>query len=278
MLPDFLIIGAQKAGTTSLAKNLARHPDIHMPADEIHYFDKDFNFRKGVEWYENHFTGAKQGQAIGEKTPDYLWANGNGVEGHLPFVHKNIYNTLPEARLIVILRNPVERAISAVNHIIRSGRISPLHNIDDLLTGKKKHLVEGHGVIDKGRYYNQLKAYCEYFDLKQILVLFFEDEVEQNPALGLRHVCDFLNINPDIEFADKYSKFNEFGSSRLGLVIKYYLPFMKLLSKVLNLFFPSPKARPNQETVSKLYEIYRDQNEKLFDLLQRKPASWTMDK
>lgn len=159
VLPNFLIIGAQKAGTSWLAGKLRQHPDVYMPEYEIHYFDKDLHFAKGIAWYESHFSRVGKETAIGEKTPDYLWANGIGVEGHLPDVHRNIFEALPQANLIVSLRNPAERVISVVNHIMGSGRISPFHKIDDLLTGERKHLVEGHVVIDYGRYYRQLEAY-----------------------------------------------------------------------------------------------------------------------
>lgn len=102
-----------------------------------------------------------------------------------------MFETLPHAKLIISLRNPVERAISAVHHIIRSGRISPLHSVDDLLVGKKHYLVEGHGVIDKGRYYRQIKAYSEYFDQTQMLILIFEKDIVQNPSLGLKKCAIF---------------------------------------------------------------------------------------
>lgn len=120
-LPNFLIIGAQKAGTSWLAYQLEKHPEIYLPKKEIHYFDKGFNYQKGLSWYEKQFDEVTEQKAIGEKTPEYLWANGEGWEDHQSDVHQKIFQTLPEAKLIVTLRNPVDRAISAINHIIRSG-------------------------------------------------------------------------------------------------------------------------------------------------------------
>jgi hypothetical protein len=276
-LPNFLIIGAQKSGTTWLAKNLRQHPDIFVAPHEIHFFDKGRNFSKGVSWYEGHFARAKDERAVGEKTPDYLWANGQGVEGHLPDVHRNIYDTLPEAKLIAVLRNPVERAISAVNHIIRSGRVSPLYlyNIDDLLLGNKRDLIEGHGVIDYGRYYRQIKAYQEFFDAAQMLILIFEEDVIQEPASGLRKACAFLGVDPSFQFRDRGRRRN-IGSSKVGLILGHYLPFLRLPFRLVDRYLPATKARPSESVVQRLYRIYEEENGKLFDLVGRRPVSWQL--
>ena len=240
-LPTFLIIGAQKAGTSWLADMLSQHPEVFMVPYEIHYFDKDFNFSKGIEWYKAHFSGVKDEKAIGEKTPDYLWANGRGVEGHLPDVHKNIYKTLPDAKLIVILRNPVERAISAINHIIASGRISPFHSIDDLLLGKKHYLISGHGVIEYGMYYQQIVAYLEYFKREQLLILIFEEDVIKNQSSSLRKVCDFVGVEPDFNFSNTQKKINVYSKSKPRLIFDYYFPFLKPFTGVIDKLFPLSK-------------------------------------
>src|SRR5262249_40448697 len=74
--PNFIIIGAQKSGTTWLARHLRNHPEVFLVRGEIHFFDKDFNFARGRDWYESQFAAATTHRAIGEKTPEYLWANG----------------------------------------------------------------------------------------------------------------------------------------------------------------------------------------------------------
>ena len=79
MLPNLLIIGAQKCGTTWLARMLGQHPDVFMAEEEIHFFDRAHNFARGTAWYESHFAAAAGQSAVGEKTPDYLWAEGRGA-------------------------------------------------------------------------------------------------------------------------------------------------------------------------------------------------------
>jgi len=102
-LPNVLIIGAQKSGTSWFARLLSQHPDIYFYESEIHFFDKTYNYRKGIEWYKGHFNNAPATKWIGEKTPDYLWANGLGEEGHAQDVHKRIFRHLPDVKLIVKL-------------------------------------------------------------------------------------------------------------------------------------------------------------------------------
>lgn len=275
-LPTFLIIGAQKSGTSWLANKLRQHPDVFIPRGEIHYFDKEFNLTKGIEWYREKFREAAGAIAVGDKTPDYLWTDGCGVEGYMPGAHQRLHRTIPQARLVILLRNPVERAISAVNHIIRTGRISPLHKIDDLLVGKKSHLVEGHGIIDKGRYHRQLQAYRECFASSQMLVLIFEEDVVANATGGLSKVCPFIGVDPSFEFVIDDRKINAFNRSQVGLTVEYYLPFLKRLSRRMERHLPARKAYPSESAVRKLYGIYEQDNEKLFEFLGRRVHAWEL--
>lgn len=275
MLPNFLIIGAQKAGTSWLAAHLEQHSDVYVYPQEIHFFDKDFNFSKGITWYEKHFTGVGKQIAIGEKTPDYLWANGHGVEGHLPDVHLHICRYLPKARFIISLRNPVERAISAANHILRTGRVSPQHSIDELLIGGQQHLLAGHGVLEYGDYWRQLEAYFTLFDANQFMILIFEEDIVQNPHMGLQKACLHLGIDPAFSFMLVDEKENAYRYSRPRLLLNYYFPFLRFLTKPIDWVFPARKARPQPVTLAALYARYAEGNQKLENLLGRKlPAAW----
>ena len=274
IVPNFLIIGAQKAGSSWLANMLSQHPDIFMYPEEIHFFDKDYNWKKGVDWYTSHFVKVKGEKAIGEKTPDYLWANGQGTEGHLPEVHLNIYSILGNAKLIAILRNPVDRAISAANHIIRSGRISPLHNLDDLLIGNKRNLLEPHGVIDYGFYGKQLEAFYEYFNPEKILILIYEEVLLQHPEKGLEKVCKYLEVDHTFEFTGTARTINVGHGSLCSLALKYYLPFGRDYIRIIDKFFKPMKRRPSRKTIKKLYELYENENKRLFEMLGREIESW----
>jgi hypothetical protein len=275
MLPDFLIIGVQKSGTTWLAHLLRQHTDVYMPEGEVHFFDKVHNYQKGEEWYRECFADAEAEQTVGEKTPDYIWTNGTGVEGHDPDVHKNVYRTLPDAKLIVLFRNPVNRAVSATKHIIRSGRVSPRHSLDDLLVGDKHDLIAGHGVLEYGYYDKHLAAYLDLFSRSQILALFFEEEVVASPRDGFEKVAQFLSLSGTKEIEGVEERVNAHEVSLLELYANYYAPRLGGLARRLRSIFPQQIAPPSSETIARLYEHYAGHNQRLAELIERPlPESW----
>ena len=275
-LPNFLIIGTQKAGTTWLQHMLRQHPDVYLPSLEVHFFDKAHRYRRGLSWYQQFFEEADGETAVGEKTPDYCWTNQSGAEGHLPSVHHNIYRVLPEAKLILIVRNPVDRAISAVNHLIRTRRVPPWYSVDELLLGDKQDLAEEHGVIDYGRYYRHIQAYLELFDRNQLLVLVFEKDIVGDPKTGLEKVTEFLSVDSSYRFEGLQERQNTAGVSKVGLYLRYYLPASKPIVKGIDKYILGRdyKQAPTDETLRALYDLYRAENEQLFRFLGRQIPKW----
>ncbi len=285
-LPNFLLVGAQKAGTTWVANNLGQHPEVFMPRGEIHYFDREDNFNRGLDWYKKFFARSEK-KLIGEKTPNYLWVVDKKITSrfgnHLPFVQRNIYNALPEAKLILVLRDPVERLISALNHYRRQGQISPFANVDEVLIGNKRHLSEQFGLFSMGKYYSHIKAYQKYFSPSQMLILTFEEDIVREPILTLKKVCNFLEINPSFDFLDIDKKANEFTKIRVGTALVNHLNHFPTSSRLqkLSKYFDGPlmgpqmtKVRPSEVVISELNKMYARENEKLFDLLGYRVASW----
>ena len=276
-LPNFLIIGAQKAGTTWLLRQLRQHPEVFMPSEEIHFFDKEHHYTNGLSWYKQFFEGVTTESAIGEKTPDYCWTNQPGAEGHLPNVHRNIYETLPDAKLILLVRNPVDRAVSAANHLIRTRRVPPHYSIDELLIGDKRDLAQAHGVLDYGRYYKHIQAYLNYFDRDQLLVLVFEEAVIENPNDALKRVASFLDVDPSFSFEDVQARENTPGISKAGLYIRYYASALTPIVQAFDKYVlgRNYKQIPSTATRRSLYDFYRTDNEQLFQFLGRRIPSWT---
>lgn len=276
-LPNFLIIGAQKAGTTWLQHTLRQHPDVYMPSHELHFFDKAHHYKRGLSWYQEFFEEAELETAVGEKTPDYYWTNRSGAEGHLPSVHCNIYRALPEAKLILIVRNPVDRAVSAANHLIRTRRVPPQYSVDQLLVGDKQDVAERHGVLDYGRYHRHIQAYLELFDREQFLVLVFEEDIVDAPEAGLKKVSEFLGINPSYSFEGLHDRQNAPGVSKTGLYVRYYLPFLKPLVEGIDKYLLNRnyKQTPTDETLQALHDTYEADNERLFRFLGRRIPAWT---
>ena len=108
MLPNFLVIGSARCGTSWLDENLRQHPEVYLPRDdkEVHFFDNKYHM--GIEWYERFFEGS-EAQAIGEVTPSYLYY------GH---VAGRIKEHVPDVKMIALLRNPAERAYSHYWNIV----------------------------------------------------------------------------------------------------------------------------------------------------------------
>ena len=189
-LPDFLGLGTQKGGTTTLHRLLGQHPDVFLPAcKEVHFFDQNYN--SGEAWYREHFAAARADQRCGDITPFYLFH---------PDVPGRIYRHIPNARLIVLLRDPVERAISQVFHAQRLG-FEPL-SIDEALTAEQGRLATGdpynfqkHSYLSRSRYLEQLDRYEALFPLEQLLILRSED-LFSKPERIWRQLLSFLELKP----------------------------------------------------------------------------------
>lgn len=274
ILPNVLIIGAQKCGTTWLGGQVGRHPDVYMAPGEIHYFDKAHRWKRGPGWYGGHFTAAAGHRWIGEKTPDYLWANGQGAEGHLPHVHRNIHSLLPNARLMTVLRNPVDRVASALLHLIRTGRLPPDSSLDELAMHPTE-VVRLHGVIEKGYYLRQIMAYLELYSGDRMLTLIYEEDVVARPDLALLKVCGFLDIDPARLPPIDTSRKNESRHSRIRLALNARFPSIRYASGVLDRLAPPYRPSLAPETRAHLAGLYAQENAGLFRLLNRPmPATW----
>ncbi|MFB6258216.1 MAG: sulfotransferase [Flavobacteriales bacterium] len=188
-LPDFLCIGAQKAGTTTLYEYLAHHPEIYVPEQkELNFFNVASTYKKGKDWYEKEFfSPEKIGKArrIGEITPGY-------------FAHPEAPARLVESlgnklRLIVLLRDPVKRAFSHYLMLKKVGRIrsSFLKALE-----ADEPLPKGKGFVEKGLYYEQFQRYLEFFSLDDLFIMKFEDFVG-NPKEQLKGLYRFLSVEEE---------------------------------------------------------------------------------
>ena len=222
ILPSFLIIGAQRAGTTSLFRYLLAHPDVAGPsggdpavwwAKELHFFDE--KFAKGVDWYRSFFPLSatrkryrKRGHDLqtGEATPYYLFH---------PAVPARVAATIPDVRLIVLLRDPVERAYSHYQMMSRTGReelgfeealaAEPerLAGLEDALMSETEQFLPSghrahrhhrhHAYFTRGLYAEQLERWLEHFDREQLLALGTE-ELLARPQETYAEVLGFLGL------------------------------------------------------------------------------------
>lgn len=198
--PSFLILGAAKAGTTSLHHYLCEHPRVRPPTiKEIHYFDHAH--RRGWGWYLAHFPPNDPGAVTGEATPYYLFH---------PSVPRRVAEDLPDVRLIALLRNPVDRAISHHNHELADAYEDlPLDEAvdreEERLRGEEDRIVadptyrsfshQHHSYLARGRYAEQLERWFEHFDRDRLLVLSAEDLFKE-PKGCLEEAQRFLGLEP----------------------------------------------------------------------------------
>jgi sulfotransferase family protein len=271
-LPNFLIVGAQKAGTTWLTARLREHSEVFMRKGEVHFFNVDDSYRKGLNWYADQFHDWNGQRVIGEKTPDYLWINRpNGEGGHIP---ERIHQSIPDTKIIIILRNPVSRAISALNHQIVARRLSPFIKADDILLGKDIEQGQRFGMIERGYYVDQIPRYKQLFD--KVLVLLFEDDIVKNPQESLETIRNFLELENAFEEPKIERRENSGMHSKVGQVLNYYAPLISPIVSGLDRLLPkSEPCTPSQNTLNNLYKIYSEPNRRLEEVLGRSLTSWS---
>jgi hypothetical protein len=268
--PDFIIIGAQKAGTTWLAGLLNRSKNIYLNNKEIHFFNLDLNYKKGAKWYESHFKDSVSDQLVGEKTPDYfLRYNSDGTNSA---VLDRMYEYNNDLRLIIVLRNPVNRAISALKHHIRYRRISPLDDPEDILFGSKSYLSEHWNLLNYGLYCRHLNYCLELFGEQQCLVLIFENEIKKSESDILSSVSNFLNKKINVDGNSKKGM-NKGFNSRMALILNWYLPWFSWVWNYLDDFFID-KYKVSNECREKLYRYYEEETERLEKLLKIDLSIW----
>ena len=179
-LPTFVGIGVPRAGTTWLHEWLAAHPHVYMPTrrKEIRFFDRHYG--RGLGWYEGFFAstdGNGNGyRAIGEISPQYLYC---------PDCPKRIAEALPESKLLLMLRHPVDRAYSNYGFLVQRKNFR----------GSFREFLEIRPqALEKGFYGRYVQRYLDYFDRARILPLLFEETFADLPAAG-RRVADFLDVD-----------------------------------------------------------------------------------
>jgi hypothetical protein len=245
LLPDFLIIGGQRCGTSSLYYYLTEHPSIVAASTkETHFFDE--NFVKGLGWYRAQFPTLlqkncvenvlKRGFITGEGTPYYI------LYPHAP---RRVAEILPSAKILALLRNPVDRAYSQHWIELRGGfETLPFEDAmkseEERLAGEFQKMLEDesyysysyrhHSYLTRGRYIEQLERWLDYFPKSQILVLRSED-LYSNPTAVLKQTFEFLGL-PSGDLNKEYKNYrrpdkkgykNKIKTPKMDVAMRNYL-------------------------------------------------------
>ena len=180
-LPDYIVIGAPKTGTSSLCNSLQRHPNVFMhPEKELNFFNREYD--RGIEWYTSQFDKAPPDQLMGEGTPAYT----QGVNASI--WAERMAKHLPEAKLVYLTRDPLRRIES--------------HFIQDIANGIEDESFSAY-VINRGRcetskYHARLSEYLAHYPREQIYVGFLEELIAE-PDAELGRILSFLGVDPAVE-------------------------------------------------------------------------------
>ena len=222
-LPRFLVIGAQKAGTSWLHRNLSQHPGIFMPGvkDQGYFCWVDGPQAGSLGEYQRNFEGCGKDQLAGEATAAYFWTNTGSKwdvkpAGYCPDIPGRVRDTLGEdVRLVLSLRDPVERAVSAYLHHIAFGDLDPAVGLLDA--------GDFIGLLDIGFYAAHLRNWLRHFPREKFLVLGFEQDIVARPHDALRRVFGFLGVDSGWPVSDAGQPVFE-GTQRAWLEDEVWVP------------------------------------------------------
>jgi Sulfotransferase domain len=213
-MPSFVVIGAQKSASTFLQDQLSLHPDVEIPDGEVRSFEDPFYAQGAVDELPSLFLRADPRVARGIKRPDYLGR---------PEIPARLAKHLPDARLLVVLREPIARAVSSYFHFVRHGFV-PLVPIDEafdsLLAGSwADRFPHSSEVLEFGRYGEQLTRYLEYFPPEALLV-FEQHALIGDPQGSLRRAFEFIGVEPGFKLPerDRVSNRGVYSPLRLRLL------------------------------------------------------------
>lgn len=304
-LPNFIIVGTAKAGTTSVYRYLQQHPQIYMsPKKEPHYFafpetDTPLHFSGPHDprhWremtvltltdYENLFAPASDEIALGETSTLYMYYKDS---------FKNMHQLIPDAKLIAILRDPADRAFSAYTHRRRDGR-EPCDNLEDAIAQEAERIAEGWAAsafyVSVGKYSEQLEEIYQYFSPEQVRVLIYDDFL-QNPQMFMREIFEFLGVDPTVkidmrEWANSRGTIKNPVLRQLDIFFRFNSKYIEGIKRIIPEFFLKPLQGIYHETLNRamvkeslsaaqrawLIDIFREDIEKTSKIIDRDLSHW----
>lgn len=195
---DFIIIGVQKGGTTAAMGNLEKHPDISIPLEELHFYDRDWD--KGINWYKSHFDYTKK--MVGEKNPNIIY-----LDQTYPMIQK----MNPYVKMILFLRNPIDRAYSAWhmfnykytdNDNRRTFEEACNFELTYRINEPTNLRISNYHLLQRGLYFKQIRKLLKYFSRDNILIVISENIIK-NMSIEYNKIYNFLGLR---EYNTNYKK------------------------------------------------------------------------
>jgi hypothetical protein len=266
-LPDFIIIGAAKAATTWIVHQLQQHTGVFLPGPEPHYFSREHD--RGVDWYADWFDDASPTQTVGEKSADYL--------AH-PLAAQRIAALQPGVRLVVQLRNPIERAYSDYCMLYRRGTVTSPPE------AYLRHGADRPRFLEDGLYHRHLSRFVDRFPRRQLSLILHED-IKREPEAVITRLCDYLGIESHVAHGEVAARINAGEAPLLPLALRRMLAPIKPLAAPLRRqrWFRTVHAamarQPNYPPLTldlrrRLRDFYAADIEKLGPLVGRDVSAW----
>lgn len=249
-LPRIIIIGVRKGGTRALIEMLSLHSAVAAAENEVHFFDWENHFQRGVPWYLSQMPFARPSQLTVEKTPAYFTSSK---------VPERIHQLNPDIKLLLILRDPTERVLSDYtqvfyNRLQKHKRYQPIESV----LVKDGEINLGYKALNRSLYYLHMQNWLRYFPLKSIHVV-DGDQLISDPLPEMKKVERFLNLEPQINTSNFY--FNKTKG------------FYCLRDHGRERCLHDSKGRAHPQVapaiLQKLYRFFHEPNKKLFALVGR---------
>ncbi len=292
-LPNFIILGAAKAGTSSLFNILGGHVQVfHSQQKELGFFSNDEFFAKGPEWYARaHFGGAQKFAVRMEASPAYLtWSEKTAPRMRSTFAGRPL-------KMAVIFRDPVQRAYSHYWHRVRLGH-DDAPSFAEAIDNEERRLHENwdrlsstgnglYGYFRAGCYASRLKPFLEHFEKRDFIFLLQEDIFPENFQASMKRVLDFLEIDSSIALNSERA--NESTKPRSAWLTKAYWGLKQTVLKPLyrgwlpaalrkkfySALFPPASYPPiDADIQTQLRQRYREETLTLADIIQRDLSHW----
>ena len=295
--PDFLVVGAARAGTTTLYSYLRQHPGIFLPTvkepcffafagEENKYVQGKFAFAvRTREEYEKLFNKAGPDQKTGEMSTPYLYLHEQTIGNLKKFVPQ-----FEKIKIVIMLRNPADRAYSQYLWRVRDGR-EPL-TFEDAVESERHRMQNGYSFdyyyIDRGFYFRQVKDFLDHFE--NVHIILFEDFIK-NPQMMLKQLCGFLGVDPSFHFRPeeivnesympKWKGLSRFVTteSRLKFKVWHSMPH-PLRKRIRRFLLYVNKDRATRESAMdsslriKILEGYREDILSLQEVIKRDLSGW----
>ena len=211
---DFIGLGAQKTGSSWLYSCISEHPEICSPLKDLHFFSRDRNWKKGVDWYNNIFKRCKKKFCIGEISTSYFYSEEAAIR---------IKKSVPHVNLLVVLRHPVERAISHYNNDVKAGRVSPNLPFSEALKLHPEY-------IENSLYKKHLTNYLKHFPIENIKIILYDD-ICNDPLEALKGVFRYLSVDTNFTPSFLTSRINTARVPRSFFIDRTLSKISRLISK-----------------------------------------------